>query len=50
MKRALVLAPTLIVLLATGDPRAQETPRPGGVLKVATVGEAPTLDIPAAFP
>src|SRR5213594_4669565 len=45
MKRALVLAPVLIVLLATCDLRAQETPRLGGVLKVATVGEPPTLDI-----
>ena len=44
-KRALVLAPVLIVLLATGDLRAQETARLGGVLKVATAGEPPTLDI-----
>src|SRR5256712_3854114 len=45
MKRAFVLAPALFVLLATCDLRAQETPRLGGVLKVATVGEPPTLDI-----
>src|SRR3989475_12331211 len=45
MKRAFVLAPALFVLLATCDLRAQETPRMGGVLKVATVGEPPTLDI-----
>src|SRR5256712_14140819 len=45
MKRALVLAPALIVLVATADLRAEETPPLGGVLKVATVGEPPTLDI-----
>src|SRR3989441_4426706 len=45
MRRALVLAPALIVLVATSDLRAQETPRMGGVLKVATVGEPPTLDV-----
>src|SRR2546426_7839674 len=45
MKRALVLASIIIVLLASAHVRAQETPRVGGVLKVATVGEPPTLDI-----
>ena len=47
MKRALVLAPTLIVLLATGDPRAQETPRLGGVLREQWVRRAlrPVTDI-----
>ena len=44
-KRALVLASIIIVLLASAHVRAQETPRVGGVLKVATVGEPPTLDI-----
>ena len=35
-----------LLLLAPGSGGAQETPRMGGVLKVATIGEAPTLDIP----
>ncbi len=37
---ALLVAPPLV-----RDARAQETPRAGGVLKVATIGEPPTLDI-----
>jgi peptide/nickel transport system substrate-binding protein len=45
MKRALVLATALIFLLAPGEPNAQHTPRKGGTLKVATIGEPPTLDI-----
>jgi peptide/nickel transport system substrate-binding protein len=36
----------LTVLLVAPPAGAQETPRMGGVLKVATVGEPPTLDIP----
>ena len=36
----------LALLLFTSDALAQETPRMGGVLKVATIGEPPTLDIP----
>ena len=36
-----------IALLCAASPLgAQETPRPGGVLKVAAIGEPPTLDIP----
>ena len=35
-----------LLLLAPGSGGAQETPRMGGVLKVATIGEPPTLDIP----
>ena len=35
----------LVVLLVAVDSRAEETPRMGGVLKVATIGEPPTLDI-----
>jgi peptide/nickel transport system substrate-binding protein len=33
------------LLVATGLAHAQETPRTGGVLKVAAIGEPPTLDI-----
>jgi peptide/nickel transport system substrate-binding protein len=38
----------LLTVLVLGPPvaHAQETPRMGGVLKVATIGEPPTLDIP----
>ena len=36
----------LLTLLAAGPvPAQQETPRMGGVLKVAAIGEPPTLDI-----
>ena len=43
------LAAVLVIALALALPApaaAQETPRMGGVLKVASVGEPPTLDIP----
>jgi peptide/nickel transport system substrate-binding protein len=43
---SLVLVTLLTVLSSAPDTRAQETPRPGGILKVATIGEPPTLDIP----
>jgi peptide/nickel transport system substrate-binding protein len=36
----------LALLLPAPDAVAQETPRMGGVLKVATIGEPPTLDVP----
>jgi peptide/nickel transport system substrate-binding protein len=36
---------TLSLLVAAAPARAEETPRMGGVLKVATIGEPPTLDI-----
>jgi len=46
-----MVAPALIALLTLAlvptDVRAQETPRMGGVLKVATIGEPPTLDLQA---
>ena len=43
------IIPLVIVLLASiGPVFAQETPRMGGVLKVATNGEPPTLDMPAS--
>ena len=45
MRRALVLATAVIFLLALGEPGAQPAPRKGGILRVATVGEPPTLDI-----
>ena len=47
-----MIRPALLVLVAltllplAPDARAQETPRMGGVLKVATIGEPPSLDIP----
>ena len=44
--KPLVLAAVLAVLLLAPDARAQEVPRAGGVLKVASIGEPPTLDIP----
>src|SRR5919201_4345750 len=40
-----ILGLVFLVLLNVADARAQETPRAGGILKVATVGEPPTLDI-----
>jgi peptide/nickel transport system substrate-binding protein len=42
---ALLVSALLTVIVAFGDVAAQETPRAGGVLKVATIGEPPTLDI-----
>jgi len=46
MKTALALAAVLLMTCAaTVD--AQEKPRAGGVLKVATIGEPPTLDLQA---
>src|SRR5215471_20769767 len=45
----LVLVAAFIVAVANGPSRdalAQETPRMGGTLKVASIGEPPTLDIP----
>src|SRR4029453_1814201 len=47
MKKTLILAAIATVLLAGIAVDAQETPRMGGVLKVATVGEPPTLDLQA---
>ena len=43
----LVVAALLTLVFRLGDVAAQETPRAGGVLKVATIGEPPTLDIQA---
>src|SRR5213592_973462 len=43
---AILLSTVVLVLAATGA-AAQETPRMGGVLKVAAIGEPPTLDIQA---
>jgi peptide/nickel transport system substrate-binding protein len=42
-----VLVSSLVVLLAAATTLAQETPRMGGVLKVASIGEPPTLDVQA---
>jgi peptide/nickel transport system substrate-binding protein len=41
----LALAVALLTLVAAVPGHAQETPRMGGVLKVAAIGEPPTLDI-----
>ena len=38
---------TIVVILSVALAAAQETPRMGGVLKVASIGEPPTLDIQA---
>ena len=44
--RACVGMAALVLLASTPPAAAQETPRMGGVLKVASIGEPPTLDIP----
>ena len=43
--KVVALAALLTLLAAVPTARAQETPRMGGVLKVAAIGEPPTLDI-----
>jgi peptide/nickel transport system substrate-binding protein len=43
---ALVLIALVTVLSSAPDTHAQDAPRTGGILKVATIGEPPTLDIP----
>jgi hypothetical protein len=48
MKAILVSAVVLAHALVSTSAHAQETPRAGGVLKVATIGEPPTLDIPTS--
>src|SRR5918996_304205 len=45
-KTIAVAAALLLLAFATAAP-AQEKPRSGGVLKVATIGEPPTLDLQA---
>jgi hypothetical protein len=45
MKRISLVVLAASLLLVT-PAAAQETPRMGGVLKVAAIGEPPTLDIP----
>ena len=47
MKNALALLAALVLVVTAGDVAAQEKPRPGGILKVATIGEPPTLDLQA---
>src|SRR5438067_6482489 len=42
--KGMLLSIVVLMLTATGA-RAQETPRMGGILKVASIGEPPTLDI-----
>src|SRR5262245_11480364 len=43
--RLFALATVLAVIVAPIAAPAQETPRMGGVLKVAMIGEPPTLDV-----
>src|SRR5438067_6216665 len=45
MKTFVALVSLLVLSVSTAS--AQETPRTGGVLKVASIGEPPTLDIQA---
>src|SRR5205809_2460471 len=42
-----ILLSTVVLVLAAAGAAAQETPRMGGALKVAAIGEPPTLDIQA---
>ena len=46
-RRALVMSALVLIsaLLLVVPALAQETPRPGGVLKAAMIGEPPTLDL-----
>jgi peptide/nickel transport system substrate-binding protein len=48
MKRVASILLAFVLLALGSDAAAQETPRMGGVLKVATIGEPPSLDIPMA--
>ena len=43
--RALAIPAVLLATVLSGPAAAQETPRPGGVLKAAMIGEPPTLDL-----
>ena len=43
-----VVVAALFVLLSVAGVSAQDTPRMGGILKVATIGEPPTLDMPSS--
>ena len=47
MHKALALAAAVALLIAAPVVHAQEKPRMGGVLKVASIGEPPTLDLQA---
>ena len=47
MRKALALAAAAALLIAAAVVHAQEKPRMGGVLKVASIGEPPTLDLQA---
>jgi peptide/nickel transport system substrate-binding protein len=46
IRETLVLAAILTVVAGVPSAFAQETPRMGGILKIASIGEPPTLDIP----
>jgi peptide/nickel transport system substrate-binding protein len=43
--RALALSSLLLAVILSGPAAAQDTPRMGGVLKAAMIGEPPTLDL-----
>jgi peptide/nickel transport system substrate-binding protein len=43
--RALVIPAVLLATIFSGPAAAQDTPRTGGVLKAAMIGEPPTLDV-----
>jgi peptide/nickel transport system substrate-binding protein len=43
--RALAIPSMLLATILSGPAAAQDTPRPGGVLKAAMIGEPPTLDL-----
>ena len=45
VRRVVLVGLVVVLLTAVDGARAEETPRMGGVLKVATIGEPPTLDI-----
>jgi peptide/nickel transport system substrate-binding protein len=47
MKKSFGLVAVLVLLIAATDVHAQDKPRMGGVLKVAAIGEPPTLDLQA---
>jgi peptide/nickel transport system substrate-binding protein len=48
MRKTLALLVVLLALAPAVHATAQETPRMGGILKVAAIGEPPTLDIPSS--
>src|ERR1700693_2043503 len=45
LTRLLAIPAVLLATILSGPVAAQDTPRPGGVLKAAMIGEPPTLDL-----